>query len=148
MVYNHSYRVRAPFDIVYKFHQRTSSMAAITPPPLRVKVNRAPTELTDGDQMAFALMFGPIPINWVAGFESVSSSGFTDRQIKGPFRKWVHQHKFIAIGDELTEVRDSVEVEVKRHLIWGPFGFLMWAGMPLLFAYRGWKTRRLLEHRA
>ena len=30
-------------------------------------------------------------------------------------------------------------------LFWGLVGVLMWIGMPALFAYRGWKTRRMLE---
>ncbi|HEX6305091.1 MAG TPA: hypothetical protein VFZ76_12935 [Anaerolineales bacterium] len=120
-------------------------MAAITPPPIRVKIMEAPDNPSDGDKMAFSLMFGPIAVPWVARFEDISTAGFTDRQIKGPFREWVHQHKFVAIGDGLTEVVDQVEVKLKRHLIWGSLGFLMWSGMPFLFAYRGWKTRQLLE---
>ncbi len=96
--------------------------------------------------MAFTLKAGPIPIHWVARFENVSPAGFIDRQIKGPFQEWVHQHKFRAIEDNLTEVSDEVTVKLKRSLIWGPVGLAMWLGLPFLFAYRGWKTRRLLEN--
>lgn len=146
MVFTHSFRIRAPLERVNNFHRQTSSMAEITPPPIRVKIKEAPDNPSDGDKMAFSLMFGSIAVNWVARFEDVSPAGFTDRQIEGPFRKWVHQHKFVAIGDGLTEVVDKVEAKLKCHLIWGPFGLLMWSGIPFLFAYRGWKTQRLLEH--
>jgi hypothetical protein len=47
-----------------------------------------------------------------------------------------------------TEVVDEVEAKLKRHPLWGPVGLAMWLGLPLLFAYRGWKTRRLLEEAA
>ncbi|HRX05275.1 MAG TPA: hypothetical protein P5148_19150, partial [Anaerolineae bacterium] len=31
------------------------------------------------------------------------------------------------------------------HPIWGPVGLGMMLNLPLLFAYRGWQTRRLLN---
>ena len=147
MVFTHSFRVKAPLDTVSNFHRETSSMAAITPPPIGVRIKAAPDHPGSGDQVAFSLMIGPIEVPWVARFEGVSPTGFTDRQVEGPFREWVHQHEFATIGDALTEVVDKVEVKLKRHWIWGPVGLLMWSGLPFLFAYRGWKTRRLLDQR-
>jgi hypothetical protein len=32
-------------------------------------------------------------------------------------------------------------------LSWGVIGLAMWLGLPFLFAFRAWKTRRLLEPR-
>lgn len=147
MVFTHSFRVKAPLVTVSNFHRETASMSAITPPPIGVRIKAAQDYPDNGDQMAFSLMIGPIEIPWVARFEGVSPTGFTDRQIEGPFREWVHRHEFVVIGDGLTEVVDKVEVHLKRHLIWGPLGFLMWLGMPFLFTFRSWKTRRLLDHR-
>jgi hypothetical protein len=47
--------------------------------------------------------------------------------------------------DRTTDVVDEVEAALKRHPFWGPVGALMWIGLPLLFAYRGWRTRQILE---
>jgi ligand-binding SRPBCC domain-containing protein len=145
MRYEHKFVVRTPLAAVADFHRQSSSMVAITPPPVRVRVHRAPEQLAGGDEMDFTLWLGFLPVRWLARIDEASATGFVDRQIRGPFNHWVHRHTFVARGDKLTEVRDEIEVELKRHLLWGPVGLSMWLGLPLLFAYRGWRTRLLLE---
>ena len=81
----------------------------------------------------------------VARIENAGKNGFTDRQVRGPFASWVHRHNFRKVTPEVTEVYDHVEATVKRHAFWGPVGWLMWLGMPILFRFRGSRTRRLLE---
>jgi ligand-binding SRPBCC domain-containing protein len=120
-------------------------MAAITPPPIRVQLHHAPAQVKDGDLMRFTLSLGPIPVRWLARFESVSGNGFIDRQIEGPFQDWIHKHEFTAIEDNLTEITDKVSAKFKANLLWRTVGVLMWLGLPSLFAYRSWKTKRLLE---
>ena len=34
---------------------------------------------------------------------------------------------------------------MRRHLLWGPVGLGMSLNLPVLFAYRQWQTRRLLD---
>lgn len=145
MKYRHTFHVDAPLENVRKFHAGSSSMAAITPPPIIVQVHRAPQELHEGDEMDFTLWLGPIPIRWLARIEQVSSSGFLDRQIKGPFKRWEHTHKFIPKADETTLVIDQVAFEVSSNPILFLIGAGMAAGLPVLFAYRAWKTRALLH---
>ena len=145
MKYEHTFTVRAPLAAVTKFHRQAGSLSAITPPPVRVRVHRAPEQLAGGAEMDFTLWLGLVPVPWLARIEEVSPAGFVDRQVRGPFNRWLHRHTFISRGDKLTEVRDEIELELKRHPLWGPVGWSMWLGLPLLFAYRGWKTRRLLE---
>jgi ligand-binding SRPBCC domain-containing protein len=120
-------------------------MGAITPPPIIVRVHTAPERLNSGDRMEFTLWAGPIPLRWVSRIEDVSANGFTDRQLSGPFGSWVHRHWFERVDNATTEVLDRVEATYSRHRFWGIIGRLMWAGMPLLFAFRGRKTRSLLE---
>ena len=60
-------------------------------------------------------------------------------------RSWRHQHRFVAIDELTTDVVDEVELEVRPHPIWGPVGLGMALNLPVLFAYRAWRTRGLLE---
>lgn len=122
-------------------------MGAITPPPMIVRVHRAPERLASGDEMDFTLWAGPVPLHWVARIENASPDGFIDRQVRGPFAAWQHQHSFVRISEAETDVVDEVEARLKRHPFWLLAGAFMWAGMPVLFAYRGWRTRRMLEAR-
>lgn len=146
MKYLHRFKVRAPFSSVAAFHQQPTGMGAITPPPVRVQLHSFPENLVpDGGEMDFTLWFGPLPIHWVAQLEDVSESGFTDRQKSGPFQAWRHRHSFNRIDDYTTEVKDEITYSLKPHLLWGPVGAAFAFSLPILFAFRGWRTRRLLE---
>jgi ligand-binding SRPBCC domain-containing protein len=145
MRFAHRFRVNAPLAAVVEFHGQSGSLPAITPPPMIVRVHAAPAQLTSGDALDFTLWAGPIPLHWVARIEDASPDGFTDRQLRGPFAAWAHRHSFVRGDDRTTDVVDEVEAALKRHPFWGPVGALMWIGLPLLFAYRGWRTRQILE---
>jgi ligand-binding SRPBCC domain-containing protein len=143
--FNHRFRVAAPLAEVAAFHRRSASMGAITPPPIIVRVQQAPAELAGGDEMSFTLWFGPVPIRWLARIEDVTPNSFSDRQLSGPFAAWVHRHTFIGAGENATDVFDAIAFTPKPGGLVGLVGRVMGLSLPLLFAYRGWKTRRLLE---
>lgn len=143
--YRHTFRVQAPQAEVAAFHAAASSLGAITPPLLPMQLHHAPERLGQGDEMSFTLWMGPLPVRWLARVEEASPGGFVDRQVAGPFGAWTHRHRFLAVDEATTEVVDEVEARLKAHPLWGAVGLAMWLGLPLLFAYRGWKTRRLLE---
>jgi len=147
MKYQHRFQVRAPMAAVADFHAQSASMGAITPPPIVVTVHRAPVRLADGDEMDFTLWLGPLPVHWIAQIEDAGPVGFTDRQVCGPFAKWIHCHRFVVVDESVTEVLDEIELNLRPHWVWGLVGLGMWLSLPLLFAYRGWKTRRLLKTR-
>ncbi|MBN2148333.1 MAG: hypothetical protein JW726_13170 [Anaerolineales bacterium] len=144
MNYRHQFRIPAPLERVAAFHAHSASMAAITPPPIAVKVERAPAVLADGDEMAFTMWFGPLPVRWLARIEDVSNTGFTDRQLSGPFAEWVHRHTFVAVDENATDVVDEITLRLRPHPFWWLVGFGMWLGLPILFAFRAWKTKRML----
>jgi ligand-binding SRPBCC domain-containing protein len=145
MNFQHRFRVQASISQVAEFHRHSASMAAITPPPIIVKIQRAPSVLADGDEMAFTMWLGPFPVHWLARIEMVSATGFTDRQLSGPFSEWVHRHTFVALDQNTTEVVDEITLRLRPHLLWLPVGLGMWLGLPILFAYRAWKTKRMLS---
>lgn len=144
MNYRHCFRVLASIEQVAEFHRRSASMPAITPPPIIVNVQRAPAVLGEGDEMFFTMWLGPLPIRWLAHIEAISDTGFTDRQLIGPFAEWIHRHTFIAIDEHTTDVMDEITLQLQPHPLWWPVGFGMWLGLPVLFTFRAWKTKRML----
>ena len=145
MNYQHRFRVKAPLIRVAEFHSRAASMAAITPPPILVRMRHTPAILAEGDEMDFTMWLGPLPVHWLAHIEGVSPAGFSDRQLQGPFAEWVHHHTFVAVDEHTTDVLDEVTLRVRPHLLWGPVGLGMRLGLPLLFTFRAWKTKQVLE---
>jgi ligand-binding SRPBCC domain-containing protein len=144
MKYQHEFTVKASLSAVAAFHRQSASMGAITPPPVIVQVHHAPPLLSEGDEMDFTLWLGPLPLHWLARIEQVTPISFVDRQVRGPFTQWVHHHTFMPLTETTTAVIDRVEVVPSSHPFWKLVGLGMWLSLPLLFAYRGWKTRRLL----
>jgi ligand-binding SRPBCC domain-containing protein len=145
--YRHQYKIRIPCEVVARFHMQPSGLSAITPPPVFVRLHRVFTDFHEGAEMDFTLWFGLFPVRWNARFEEVTPNSFIDRQLRGPFRHWVHRHSFLPLDENQTLVSDEIIFEIRKHPFWGPVGALMWANLPVLFAYRAWKTRRLLETR-
>lgn len=145
--FKHAFDVATSREKVAAFHRSSSSLKAITPRWFFMSNVDAPLQLSDGDEMAFTLWLGPLPVRWHARLENVSESGFDDVQIRGPYASWVHTHRFEAIDSHQTQVLDDVTFAIRRHWFWGPIGFLMAMGLPILFFYRARKTRAILEER-
>ncbi len=145
MRYYHRFIVNAPLAAVSDFHSRNASMRAITPPPIIVQLHDAPETVSEGSTMDFTLWMGPLPVRWRARMTNVGQGGFVDTMERGPFKLWVHEHAYVAIDDNRTEVIDSLHIEPSANPFWGLVGRSMMLGMPILFAYRGWRTRALLE---
>jgi ligand-binding SRPBCC domain-containing protein len=145
MRYEHRFRVHAPLEAVAAFHSLSANMANITPPPAMVRIHQAPSVLAEGDEMDFTLWLGPLPLRWLARIEDVTPTGFVDRQVRGPMASWRHRHSYVPVDARTTDVVDQVEVEIRPHPFWGPVGLSLWLSLPFLFAFRTWKTRRMLQ---
>ncbi len=145
MIYRHHFQVNTSLTRVVEFHQQSASMAAITPPPMIVKIHQAPVVLAEGAEMNFTIWLGPFPAHWLARIENVTPNGFTDRQMRGPFAEWVHRHTFSAVDAHTTAVTDEINLRLSSQPLWWLVGLGMRAGLPILFAYRAWKTRKILS---
>ena len=137
--YRHTFQVKAPLDAVAEFHRSSAALRQLSPPPMIVQFHRM-DPMGEGSVSDFTMWLGPIPIRWTAVHADVTTRhGFTDSQKRGPFRTWVHRHSFLEIDATTTEIVDEIEAE-PGNLI----SRLMWLNVPMLFAFRGWKTRRVL----
>ncbi len=145
MKFVHSFCVQAPIEQVVQFHFCPKNLALLTPSFARLHLLQTPQRLEEGSEIAFVVWFGFLPLRWVAKITHLGATSFTDEQLVGPFRFWRHHHSFEPISPQQTRITD----EINAALSWNPFkaflGLLMWAGLPILFAYRQKQTRRLLE---
>lgn len=144
-VYQRSFIVAASLEKVAAFHSDSRVLKRLSPPPIVVHIHRT-EPLTEGSQTEFTLWLGPLPVRWLAVHRQVEPlAGFVDEQARGPFRRWVHRHEFQARGQTETEVTDGVESEFGDAGLDWLVSRMIWLGVPLLFAYRAWRTRRALE---
>ena len=139
MKYTHKFTVQAPLAAVAAFHQDSRALRMLTPPPLWVQFHRV-DPLAEGSVADFSMWFGPVPVRWTAVHSDVTANGFVDTQQRGPFRAWQHRHSFQPVSEAATEIIDEIEAE-PGNLI----SRIMWLTLPILFAYRAWRTRRALR---
>lgn len=142
--FRRQFLVQAPLAVVVDFHRDPSALRLLTPPPIFVQLHRV-EPLAEGSQVEFTLWMGPVPVRWLAQHQDVGAEGFSDVQQRGPFQHWMHRHTFRAVSDNQTEVSDEVMAEFGQGLFAGLISRLMWLGLPVLFAYRSWVTRRLCQ---
>ncbi len=145
-IFERSFMIRATLREVAAFHDDPVSLAAITPPPVRVTIQRFDKPVRAGSRVIFRLSVGPFGVTWNGTIaEYVDQKYFRDVQNSGPFGAWSHTHSFVAEADG-THVIDRVEYEP-------PFGFigklldpiLVKPSLAYMFAYRSRKTREILE---
>lgn len=80
----------------------------------------------------------PFPIHWDAQITTFEEPRrFVDKQIKGPFSRWIHEHRFEDLGNNRTRVIDTLEMD-------GLSGLLASLGESLLL---GSKLQSLFDHR-
>lgn len=140
--FQRSFVVDAPLDKVATFHQDPRALTLLTPWPIKVELYRA-EPLTEGSVTEFALKFAGFKVQWVAEHqEVVPEAGFVDVQKRGPFKVWEHRHRFEASGKTRTRVWDEIRLEFKTSGWERVVGRVMVLGLPFLFSYRAWATRR------
>jgi ligand-binding SRPBCC domain-containing protein len=85
-----------PPEKIFPFFADAANLEALTPPWLRFRVVTAtPIEMSVGALIDYRLRVHGVPIRWrtrITAWDPPHS--FTDEQIRGPYRLWIHQHTF------------------------------------------------------
>lgn len=108
-------RQYVPLDIesVFGFFSDTANLELLTPGWLRFEIlTLLPIEMLHGARIDYRLRLRGIPIRWQSEITAWEPpTRFVDQQWKGPYRLWVHEHRFEAAG-EGTIVTDEVTYAV------------------------------------
>jgi ligand-binding SRPBCC domain-containing protein len=128
------HRLAAPLDHVFAFFSEPVNLERITPPWLRFRIEEAPPSLQTGALIDYRLRLHGIPLGWrteITAWEPPHR--FVDEQVRGPFRRWVHEHTFASEGGS-TVVRDVVQYT----MLLAPIAQRIVVGRDLraIFAYR------------
>lgn len=123
---------------MFAFHQLPDAVQRLTPSWEQTQVIAPSGTLQVGERTTVKLrIFGVLPVLCVCEHTKFDPPHmFEDRMLRGPFRRWVHQH--LVIGTETgTILRDDVDYDPR---LW-PLGRLF---APLLIVPR---LKRLFDYR-
>jgi len=97
-----------PLDAAFAFFSRPENLEKITPPWLGFHIAKAEDELHPGSLIEYKLRVRGIPMGWVSEITDWNPPhGFVDKQIRGPYALWQHEHSFAADNGG-TRIRDHV----------------------------------------
>lgn len=97
-------------DELFPFFADAFNLELITPPFLKFRVNSpGPIRMEAGTAIDYRLRIHGIPVRWRSRITRWDPPhGFVDEQVRGPYRKWVHEHRFesVAGGTRMVDIVD------------------------------------------
>lgn len=126
---------------VFAFFGDAQNLDAITPPWLHFRIlTAAPIHMRPGTRIDYRLRLRGLPVRWrteIARWEPPAV--FVDRQVRGPYRVWVHTHTFTDDGRG-TRVEDRVVYDFAGGVLL--HRWLVGPDLRRIFAYRAEALRR------
>lgn len=135
---------------VLDWHRRPGAFERLTPPWESVElIGKTGGIEEDGSRVTLRIRTGPLTQVWVSEHRDyVANQQFRDIQIRGPFARWVHTHRFEPVGEVTCALEDQIEYELPL----GRLGRLLGGAhvrkmLERMFRYRHETTARDIESR-
>lgn len=127
-----------PLDRVFNFFKKPENLDSVTPKNLGFKIlTPSPILMKKGAEIDYTIWLYGFPMKWktiITEYDPPHS--FTDSQVKGPYKTWIHTHRFASQGDG-TLMTDDLKYEIPL----GPLGVIA----HVLFVKR--EVEKIFEYR-
>ena len=135
----------------FAWHERSGALPRLMPPWEQVEVLEMSGGISVGARVVMRVPMVPMgSVVWEAEHTLYEKGRlFQDIQKRGPFAKWIHNHRFEPLGKDRCKLIDDVEYALPMGFLGATFG----GGFALdklerMFAYRHRVTRADLEEHA
>lgn len=149
-IFTVSQEIDLPRDEVFEFFSNAGNLKRITPPEFDFRIlTELPIAIKQGSLIDYRLKLHGVPIRWRTEIsEWRPPNEFVDVQLSGPYKQWIHRHKFT----ELSANRTLMEDEVRYRLPFEPIGdianFIVERQIRGIFEYRQRVVAELLLKKA
>jgi len=115
--YTHKSLIDLPCEEVFAWHKRKGAFGRLTPISQKVEVLDQSDSIEDGARIKLKVTQGPFSQNLeFEHYDYIENEQFCDRQVKGPFVKWEHRHRFIPVNERQCEMVDEIDYELPWYL--------------------------------
>ncbi len=143
MQFERSCPLPVPATEAMAWHARPRAFDRLLPPWEAVEVDGPPRGLELGQEILLKIQQGPIRLGWLARIAALEPRRFVDEQVRGPFARWRHEHRFEPEGDGSTcRLVDAIEFAPPLGPLGRLFGgALIRSKLERMFTYRHAITR-------
>lgn len=131
---------------LFEFFQDPENLEKITPDFLNFHITAtSDSELQEGSLIDYRLKLYGIPMKWRTLIQDWQPPyKFTDSQVQGPYKKWVHRHSFEELG-EGTLMSDRIEYKLPMGVL-GRLtgGYKVGKDVEKIFKHRQKAVRKML----
>jgi uncharacterized protein (TIGR01777 family) len=139
--------VAKPRSEVFTFYSRAENLEEITPPWLNFRIEKTSTPtIREKTLIDYKLKIHGVPVRWRTLIEMWRpEEQFVDTQIKGPYAKWRHTHRFEEVPGG-TLIHDDVQYRIPGGVL-GKALLSHWirSDVEKIFSYRKKKTSELFK---
>lgn len=112
-----THRTAHPLSEVLAWYDRPGALVRLTPPGLAAPDDPSAGGMEAGRVVGARLGPPALPAalrpHWLLRHVEHDPSGrFVDRQVRGPWRTWQHEHRLSADGERGTRVEDTIDLEL------------------------------------
>lgn len=99
-----------PAEDVFDWHLRPGAFERLSPPWMQVRVISRKGGIGDGGTVLLGIKEGPAELKWeIRHGDFEEGRLFQDKQVSGPFDRWVHSHRFIPADDGGCFLEDEID---------------------------------------
>lgn len=137
--------ITVPGDVAstFAFFADARNLEAITPEWLHFEIlTPTPIEMSEGTTIDYRIRLHGLAVRWHTRIDAWAPGvRFIDRQVRGPYRWWHHEHRFVS-GENGTRVIDEVEYVSPFRMVSEPL--LVRRDLRRIFDDRGARLAKLL----
>ncbi len=139
--------VARPLSEVFEFFSEAKNLEELTPPWLDFHILKVSTlQIQDQTEIDYRLRIHGLPLHWRSRIERwAPGHEFMDTQLKGPYSKWHHTHRFEEVPGG-TLVHDDVEYQIPGGLLGkAALGYFVRRDINRIFSYRRNKVAEIFK---